>query len=131
MVRRRPVLSWVLAGTCGLAGLAVLHAWTPSGDAASSICLSRRVLNLPCPGCGMTRAFVHLAKGEWADAAKDHPLSFVLALEAILGWTAWGLALAARRPFRLPVRMDVLLIGHAAALVALWLGRAATGTLPW
>lgn len=131
MVRRRPVLSWVLAGLFGLAGLTAFHAWTPSGDASGSICLSRRLLHLPCPGCGMTRAFAHLAKGEWAAAAKDHPLSFVLALELGLGWAAWGAALAARRPFRLPVRLDVLLIGHAFALVALWLGRAATGTLPW
>lgn len=131
MLERRPVLSWVLAGLAGLAGLAFLHLWTPSGDAAGSICISRRVFDLPCPGCGMTRAFAHLAKGEWAAAARDHPVSFVLALELTLGWAAWGGSLAARRPVRLPVRLDALLLAHAAGLVALWLGRAATGTLPW
>ena len=131
MVTRRPVLSWSLAGLAGLAGLAVLHAWTPSGDAASAICFSRRVFDLPCPGCGMTRAFAHLAKAEWAAAATHHPLSFVLALELILGWAAWGLMLAARRSPRLPLRLDALLLAHLACLVALWLGRAATGMLPW
>jgi hypothetical protein len=60
-----------------------------------------------------------------------HPLAPVLALEAVLGWLAWGAALAARRPFRLPVGVDTLTLAHAAVLVALWLGRAATGTLPW
>jgi len=130
-VRSRPVLSWVLAGLGGLAGLVVLHLWTPSGDAASAICFSRRVLHFPCPGCGMTRAFTHLAKGEWAAAAKDHPLAFVLALELILGWAAWGAMLALRRPVRLPARLDALLVAHAAVLVAFWLGRIATGTLPW
>jgi hypothetical protein len=79
----------------------------------------------------MTRAFAHLAKGEWAAAATDHLLSFVLALELILGWAAWGAMLATRRPVRVPARFDILLMAHAAVLVAFWLGRAATGTLPW
>ncbi|HEV2846411.1 MAG TPA: DUF2752 domain-containing protein [Thermoanaerobaculia bacterium] len=131
MLSRRPVLSWSLAGLAGLAGLALLYAWNPSGDAASAICFSRRVFDLPCPGCGMTRAFAHLAKGEWAAAATDHPLAFVLALELILGWAAWGATLAVRRAPRLPERLDALLLAHAAVLVAFWLGRAATGTLPW
>jgi hypothetical protein len=39
--------------------------------------------------------------------------------------------LAARRSPRLPLRLDALLLAHLACLVALWLGRAATGTLPW
>jgi len=122
---------WFLAGLAGLAGLAVLHVWVPSTDAAGAICLSRRLFHLPCPGCGLTRASAHLAKGEWSAAVRDHPLAPVLALEAILGWAAWGMALAAARPLRLPVRLEALVLANAAALVALWLGRAATGTLPW
>ena len=122
---------WLLVGFVGLAGLAVLHVWTPSGDAATAVCLSRRLFHLPCPGCGLTRAFAHLAKGEWAAAVLLHPLAPVLALEAILGWLAWGAALALRRPFRLPVTVDALVLGHGAVLCALWLGRVATGTLPW
>jgi hypothetical protein len=122
---------WLLAGFVGLAGLAVLHVWTPSGDASTALCLSRRLFHLPCPGCGLTRAFAHLAKGEWAAAVLLHPLAPVLALEMILGWLAWGAALALRRPLRLPVTVDALVLGHGAVLCALWLGRAATGTLPW
>jgi hypothetical protein len=114
-----------------MAGLAVLHVWTPSGDPATALCLSRRLLHLPCPGCGMTRAFALLAKGEWNAAFAEHPLAPVLALEGVLGWLAWGVALAARRSLRLPFRLDTVVLAHAAVLVALWLGRAATGTLPW
>jgi hypothetical protein len=131
MEDRRDARLWLLAGFAGLAGLAVLHVWTPSNDPATAVCLSRRLLHLPCPGCGLTRAFAHLAKGEWGAALVAHPLAPVLALEAVLGWLAWGAALAARRPFRLPVGADKLALGHAAVLAALWLGRAATGTLPW
>jgi hypothetical protein len=122
---------WLLAGLLGVAGLAVLHVWVPSTDPAGSICLSRRLLHLPCPGCGMTRALAHLAKGEWSAAVGDHPLAPVIALEAVLGWAAWGTALAAGRPVRPPVRLETLLLANAAALCALWLGRVATGTLPW
>jgi uncharacterized protein DUF2752 len=122
---------WLLAGLAGLAGLAVLHVWAPSGDAASALCLSRRLFHLPCPGCGMTRAFAHLAKGEWSAAVRDHPLAPAVALEIVLGWIGWGVALAAERLPRLPVRLETLFLANAAALVALWLGRTATGTLPW
>ncbi len=121
---------WFLAGLLGLAGLAVLHVWVPSGDSSGAICLSRRLFHLPCPGCGMTRAFAHLAKGEWGAALVLHPLAPVVALEMVLGWLAWG-AVAAGRPLRLPVRVETLLVANAAALCALWLGRLATGTLPW
>ena len=122
---------WLLAGLAGLAGLAVFHVWVPSTDAAGAVGFSRRLFHLPCPACGMTRAFAHLAKGEWSAAVRDHPLAPALALEVVLGWAAWGVALVTARPFCLPVRLDTLLLANAAALVALWLGRAATGTLSW
>jgi hypothetical protein len=122
---------WLLTGLAGLAGLAVLHVWVPSGDPATAFCLSRRLFHLPCPGCGMTRAFAHLAKGEWSAALALHPLAPVVALEIVVGWAVWGLGLASRRTFRLPIRIEVLLLGNVALLFALWLGRAATGTLPW
>ena len=122
---------WAFLGLVGLAGLAVLHVWVPSGDPASALCLSRRLLHLPCPACGLTRAFAHLAKGEWAAAVVLHPLAPLIALEMILGWLLWGWQLAARRPLRLPVWFETVLVANAAVLIALWLGRAATGTLPW
>lgn len=124
------VRRWLLTGLLGLAGLAVLHVWVPSGDPSGAICLSRRLLHIPCPGCGMTRAFAHLAKGEWGAALALHPLAPAVGLEMVLGWIFWGAAVF-RRPLRLPVRVETLLVANAAALCALWLGRAATGTLPW
>ena len=51
---------WLLAGLAGAAGLAILHVWHPSNDPATAFCLSRRLFHLPCPACGMTRAFAHL-----------------------------------------------------------------------
>ena len=36
-----------------------------------------------------------------------------------------------REPLRERVSLDLLLFAHGAAFLALWLGRAATGSLPW
>jgi hypothetical protein len=136
--RTRSFGLWVLAGLAALGGFLLLHAWVPAPGAQNTVCLLRRLAGLPCPGCGLTRAFAHLAKGEWAAAASDHPLAFVLAAELALAWLAWGAALLRRRP---PVRSPAWLervaltplvaLTHLAVLVAFWLGRVATGTLPW
>jgi len=114
-------------------GLAALHFWVPSGGAGSSICLFRRTTGIPCPGCGLTRAFAHLAKGQWREAAADHPFSFVLATEAGIGWLYCGQALLRGRTVRTP-RQEVVnpvVLGQVLALLFFWFGRLATGTLPW
>ncbi len=77
----------------------------------------------------MTRAFAALAKGDWRAAIALHPLAPVVAAQLVLGWAFWGVALAF--PRIRAVRIDGLLLANLAALVALWLGRVATGTLPW
>ena len=121
---------WALAGLVGLAGLAILHFWVPDADPRTAFCLSRRLFHLPCPGCGLTRAFAHMAKGEWREAVADHPLAPLVATEFVLGWLAWG-AVASGRLSRRLIPVDALVLANAAVLLALWLGRLATGTLPW
>lgn len=81
----------------------------------------------------MTRALAHLAKGEWSAAVRDHPLAPLLAAEVALAWVAWGGAAAGvlRLPRALRPGPEVIAIGHVAVLTAVWLGRVATGTLPW
>jgi hypothetical protein len=125
---------WALAGVAGLASLAVLHAWVPAEGASFTLCPLRLFTGLPCPGCGMTRAFAHLAKGEWSAAVRDHPLAPLLAAELALLWATWGGAAAGLLSLpKLAPRLagsELPLLGHLAVMVALWLGRMATGTLP-
>ena len=133
LFRGRRLALWAAAGLAGLAALAGLRAWVPPEDPRLSICLLRNATGLPCPGCGLTRAFAHLAKGEWSAAWQDQPLVFPLAAEAGAAWLAWGGLTLTRRSRRLldDPRTAPVLLGHAAVLTAFWLGRLATGTLPW
>jgi hypothetical protein len=43
-----------------------------------SACPFRNLTGLPCPGCGMTRAFHHLTHGHVAEALRYNPLSIIL-----------------------------------------------------
>jgi hypothetical protein len=128
---RRSTWLWALAGLAGLIGMAILHVWVPAAGPEGSICFSRRVLHLPCPGCGLTRAFAHLAKGEWTAALAAHPLAPVLAIEFLLIWLAWGRAALRGLTFPRTDWVERAVIAHLAVLCALWVGRLSTGTLPW
>jgi len=131
VLRKAGAAGWIAAGLAGAAGLFLLRFWVPPPGARFTVCLLRRFTGLPCPGCGMTRAFAHLAKGEWAAAAVDHPFAFLLAAELGLAWLAWGTALARGRPVRMPPWFERAAFAHLLALTAFWLGRLSTGTLPW
>jgi hypothetical protein len=131
MENRRSAWTWALAGLAGLAALALLHVWVPDPDPAHAFCFSRRFLGIPCPGCGLTRAFAHLAKGEWPAALAAHPLAPVLGAEAVAAWLLWGIGLRRSAPLLRPDWIFPLVLGHVAVLCALWLGRLATGSLPW
>lgn len=47
-------------------------------------CPTRFVTGVCCPGCGMTRAVIHLCKGDISGAVYYHPLVFTLPIIAIL-----------------------------------------------
>ena len=87
----------------------------------------------------MTRAFAHLAKGEWSAAVHDHPLAPLLAAELAALWIAWGCRVAglwAVPPWLRRLRWrrwsppELLVLGEVALFFVVWLGRLATGTLP-
>ena len=131
MAAGRSAWLWALAGLAGLAAAVVLHLWVPGSGPETSFCFSRRILGLPCPGCGLTRAFAHLAKGHWSAALAAHPLAPVLAAEIVLVWLAWGRAALRNSSPTPPAWLTPVMLGHVAVLFALWLGRLSTGSLPW
>lgn len=129
MRRAADIRKWVAVGLVGLVAWTALAYWRPSNDIRYSVCLSRRVMNLPCPGCGFTRAAAHLAKGEWAHSLRMHPLASFVALQGLLIWLVWGVLLIRGRNIPLGW-VNPWLICHAALFVALWAYRWVSGTLP-
>jgi hypothetical protein len=48
------------------------------------ICQSRRMLNWDCPGCGLTRSFIHFFHGHWEASLQMHRLGWLLAIFTVL-----------------------------------------------
>lgn len=86
---------------------------------------------MPCPGCGLTRAAAYLARGSFASAFALHPLAWLFALEAVAGWVSWGFLGGERFHRFVNANAVRLVLVNVVPLFALWLGRAATGSLPF
>lgn len=110
-------------------GVALLALVSP-GDDSPTICPFALCTGTACPGCGMTRAATALIRGDLTAAFAYHPLVLAMGIEALLGWTWFML----RRTGRVgPMRnrtLNVILVITTVALIAVWIARIATGTLP-
>ena len=52
------------------------------------LCMTKTVLGIPCPGCGMTRGFISIAHGQWTRAWAFNPVSF-LVFALVVGQIPW------------------------------------------
>lgn len=99
----------------------------PEGAPPSTLCLLRRMTGVPCPTCGMTRAFVAMGRGDVVAAARHHPLgpvAFVAMAAAAL--RSGDIAITGRRRLtRLTRRAGQALAALAVAAVGWWLVRLA------
>lgn len=112
-----------------LIAIGVLALVSPSED-GPTICPFALCTGMACPGCGMTRAAAGLLRGDLDTALAYHPL---VPLAALLGVAAWGwfILRITERVAPLSQRvLNVILIGSAAALLAVWAFRLAMGSLP-
>jgi len=58
------------------------------------LCMSRRVFGLSCPGCGLTRCFISLARGDVASAWSYNPAGLLLFAVVVFqiplrAWQLW------------------------------------------
>jgi hypothetical protein len=58
------------------------------------LCMSRALLGVSCPGCGLTRSFIYLAHGHWQVAWQVHRLGWLLAMLVLAQVPYRGLILA-------------------------------------
>lgn len=110
-------------------GAVLLAIFSPADD-GPTICPFALCTGVACPGCGMTRAASHLIRGDLGTALSYHPLVPLVALAATGGWV-WFLARTSGKVQAMSQRtLNLILIGSAVALVAVWGFRLAAGTLP-
>jgi hypothetical protein len=87
---------WLAAAAVGCLCLAGLL--SPAGVTDGPVvCPFRRLTGLPCPGCGMTRAWVFAEHGRFGEAIAANPFVLVLLPSAVVFVVAVGLALLGRR----------------------------------
>ncbi|MDY6833846.1 MAG: DUF2752 domain-containing protein [Chloroflexota bacterium] len=69
-----------------MAGIAVAISFVFSSDGLPqvTICAFNRITGLPCPGCGLTRAFCAISHGQFAQAWDLNPFSYPLYASALL-----------------------------------------------
>ena len=122
-------LSWMALALGALAVLALARWLEPAASGFGTHqqlglppCPMRFFLHVPCPACGLTTAFAHLARGELAASLAAHPLGCPLfLLTCLTPCVAWiGLA-RGESPLALLGRARVdrvaLLLSIAAGLV--------------
>ena len=102
---KRPALHWEMVAICLAVVVVSLLFEVRSDDRVAFLawpshplpetCGCRALFGIPCPGCGLTRSFVHLAHGRWAQSWRAHHLGWLLAAAllfqfpyrfAALGW---------------------------------------------
>ncbi len=100
-------------------GIVAAIRWDQHFDivAGPIFCGFRRLTELPCPGCGLTRSVVTLGNGDLVGAFDHHPLGvvFMAVLGAII--LSWLFAIVVNRPPR-PI-ITSRLISIVALLCAL------------
>lgn len=93
------------------------------------MCPVRLCTGVACPGCGLTRATSRLLQGDLIGALAYHPLVVLAAVEIVAAIVVWRLLTLGR--FKLNTRwLNLVLIANGVLLGAVWVVRAANGTLP-
>ena len=83
-------LKWPLLQTLALPSV-LLIGWLyyPYCQTGPTLCLWRRLFDIECLGCGLTRAFCFLARGKFQEALEFN-LMVVPVLIVLAGLSAWG-----------------------------------------
>lgn len=87
--RERPLLALQVALALGAGTVLALSAcFRPETLPSVEICTFSRLTGLPCPGCGLTRAFCAITGGDFAAAWRFNPFSYLFyaGCLALLGW---------------------------------------------
>jgi hypothetical protein len=110
----------------GVAGLYTVWSGTPPENFTFIPCLFHLITEIPCPGCGMTRACVALSQGQIAAAWGYHPFAF-LVVGLAAGVAFFPVALQNAWSKLNPSTRNLLGIGGILLALGLWLYRLLSG----
>lgn len=88
MTRQIQIRTLALAATL-LAPMVLWIAPAQWVEGGPTICLYRNLLGVHCPGCGMTRAFYHMAHADFAAAIGYNKLVVIAFPLAVAIWGVW------------------------------------------
>ena len=92
-------------------------------------CASRQIIGYPCPGCGLTRAFIALLHGQWRQAWHYNPGVYVVVFMVILQIPYRAIQIRRAQlggsEIRYPSAGGVLILATVFLLVCQWLLRLA------
>ncbi len=108
-----------------LIGLGIVGLYTAaseiSPEGVSLIpCVFHAVTDVPCPGCGMTRACLALIHGHFADAWRYHPFSFLI-IGLAVGMAFFPIWLKSAWTRCSPYTRNVITIGGIMLCLSLWI----------
>ena len=100
----------------------------PGAGRLPALCMWKQAVGINCPGCGLTRAFVAIAHGQWTAAWQFNGASpFIFALVAyqipFRAVQIWRLRCGKREYAHSPMLIALLAWGAVAALLAQWAWR--------
>lgn len=96
----------------------------PFHEGPVKLCLFKRAFGMPCPGCGMTRAFIFLGHGSIYEAFKMNPNSFFAFLIVIFIWLNRFSLLFVGREMKVSLRAQekiFIYVFSALLMSAVWL----------
>lgn len=102
----------------------------PTIEDGPNVCPFALATGIACPGCGMTRAASMLLRGDLSSAVAFHPLVPLFAFIAVGGWVWFALRKAGKVQAVSNRLLNGILISTLIALVAVWVLRLISGTLP-
>lgn len=113
----------------GTVGLVALIAVDPP-DVGVPWCPSAIIFGVACPLCGLTRGVARLVRGDVAASIEFHPLAWLVLAVIVGAWLAWLGRRAGWWRWR-SIRTERWTVSLATlGLVATWVYRATTETLP-
>ena len=98
----------------------------PFEQSRFTICLFKNLTGMPCPSCGMTRAFLFLGHGQISKANALNPLALPVAMLLLAQGARLFLRLAWQRDYRLqlsPFLFRIVLTTAITIILGLWFFR--------